>query len=356
MLERMIAKGLSPDAQSFSFLLEVYSLCGRFDKAEDLRVKMDEHGLISSVSAYNALLRYRVRSGRVDIAVDLLDDLLKKGVKITHNTMAALISGYGKSGALVNERILAHVRESDKLQLDPKHGLYTALLAAIPRCKSHKEAYSFLEILQKVDCPIEICSILREVVSGNADEEDAWTNLQNKFHYIDMNGFNLETQRNLQNAVIDALWWFGWEIRALRVVKIGLDQGILGQVFKWSKTEWTLNISVGSVGAAQVLLLMWIASMRKLVKKGTVEIPSQIRIILAEDWQLRLNENKAAIDAVQAKLDDLGATYSRTDDQKAFELSSSEFSSWLKQDQLDKKLFLVDNLRKCGTQTAAAKV
>ncbi|CAM6092502.1 unnamed protein product [Calypogeia fissa] len=345
VLERMDAKGMLPNGQSYSFLLEVYSLCGLLEKAEDLRSKMDEHGLLNSVSAYNALLRFHVRSGRVGLALELLDDLLAKGVKVNHNTYTAILSGYGRSDASVNERILAHVKESDKQQLDPKHGVYTAMLAAIPKCKTHQEAYSFLGTLQRLDCPSEICSILKEVVSDDVEEEVIWTNLAKKFHYLDMNGFNLETQRNLQNAVIDALWWLGWEIRALRVVKIGLDLGILGQVFKWSKTEWTLNISGGSVGAVQVLLLMWIASMRKLSKEGE-EIPPRVRIILAEDWQLRLKENKAAIEAVLAQLNDLGAVCYRTEDQISLEMSRSELSSWLRQDQLDEKLFLVDSLVK----------
>ncbi|KAL2623603.1 hypothetical protein R1flu_003808 [Riccia fluitans] len=343
VLNKMRSQRLVPNSQSYTFLLEAYSLCGLQEKAEVLSRKMEQEGNLNSISACNALLRFYVRSGQPRAALEVFEDLMTGRIgKLNQSSYIGLISAYGGDEA-VDEKIWDHIRSLEASQIETVYGIYTALLGAIPKCRSFKEAQQFVAALVRLDCPSEISCILCETVSNGIEEEVLWVNLAGVFKTIERNGFNLETQRSFLNALIDALWWFGWELRALRVVKMGMDSGIFGKVFSWGRSSgWTVDMRYASAGAAQILLLIWIAQMRKLVLNG--EKPSSsVKIHVAERWQLVVGENKSAREALDAHLTDLGAPFPALAWQMEVEASANAVEAWLREDHLDKKLFFADS-------------
>ncbi|BBN14565.1 protein MpPPR_38 [Marchantia polymorpha subsp. ruderalis] len=345
VLDRMRSQRVTPNSQSYTFLLEAYSLCGLFEKADSLSRRMQQEDNLNSISACNALLRLYVRSGKPQAALEVFENLLTGKIgRPNQSSYTGIISAYGEDD-LVNEKIWEYLRGLEASQLESMHGIYTALLSAIPRCKSYKEGQQFVAALGRLDCPSELCCILTDTLSDGVGEEVVWVNLAARFRTIDQNGFNLETQRSFQNALIDALWWFGWELRALRVVKMSMDFGIFGRrVFSWLKSSgWTVDMRGASAGAAQILLLIWIAQMRKVVLNGG-KPSTRVKILVAEEWQLIVGENKAAREALDAHLEDLGAPFPAIAGQTEVEASGTAIDVWLKQEHLDKKLFFVDSL------------
>lgn len=333
----MPLKKLPTNGQTYSFLLEAYSLCGQFEKAAAVAEKMMAENLLSGIGGYNSVLRYYIRAKRFQEALDLHDSLVcGQGPDPNHTSYAVLIECWG-SDAAVNKRLISALQAID-VDLSPKVVLFSALLEALGRCSRSEDAVSIFGSLKMFGFPTALAELL--LLDDVGEHDERWQRLAEEFQRVDNEGLNAEMQRGFHNAFVDALWILGWEVRALRVVEFSLERGIFGNVCTWDDGEWRLQLQMTSVGAAQVLLLTWIAQIQAEVQKG-VRIADIIRIVLAAEWQVLVQDNLAARQAVVAQLKDLKAPFaSLHQDTCEFQTTGRDFLEWLSEARSADSLFL----------------
>jgi pentatricopeptide repeat protein len=331
VVDRMKAKGVKPNSQSFSFLLEAYSLSGQIPKGELLISKMKDGNLISGTPGYNAFLRFYCRAGDIGSAFQTYEMLRTSGPKLNQSSFVPMIEALTQEGA-VDERFWGIIQDIENAPFEAKYVIHSALLSTLARCGPTQDGMRVLKTLELLGCPQDVLILFKSgaVSQGAANtEDDIWKRMTGLFNSIEREGTNLEAERNFHNALIDALWSFQYEMRALKLTELSVTLGVFGSnVCEWQGDGWALDLRHTGVGASQVLLLTWLAGIREDIKSGG-KMSSKIRILLAWEWQLRTGENWAARDAMAARLKELKAPFVLVKDGQQLEVNASTLRKWL---------------------------
>lgn len=332
MFNRMEEKDITPNAQSLSFLLEGYSLSGQIPKGEAIIVKLKEQKLIPDTAGYNALLRFYTRTGDIPSAFQIYELLQSRGPKLNQSSFVPMIEVLAQEGA-VDERFWGVIRDLENAPFPPKYIIHTAMLMALAKCGQKPDAGPLTVALERLGCPQDICALLRDSgITKSGPNKGLWERLSALFQLLDREGLNIEVQRAFHNALIDALWSFEYEMRALKVTELSVAHGIFGlDVCQWKAESWTLDVRYAGAGAAQILLLTWLAGIRQAIKSAE-KVPPKVRILLAWEWQLRTGENWGARDAVSAHLSDLKAPFVLVKEGQELEAPGGTMRTWLLKD------------------------
>ncbi|KAJ7565253.1 hypothetical protein O6H91_02G053800 [Diphasiastrum complanatum] len=339
VLKRMKSDRVEPNLQTYIYLLEVYARVGQIMKGEELIAYMQKENLLGSIRVYNGFLQFYVQHKNGKAAMAIYDLLRKKGPKPDHNTYTVMVDAYLEDGFL-HENFVEFLQDVERARLLTRNGFFRAVLAAIPKCRKHEDTIVLLSALEVLGFPGEILALL-EFSNIQIIEENnlLWERLAGLLRLMDREGLNVDVQRGFHNALIDALWSYGWEAKALRIINISVEMGIYGNICGWDSEEWFLDLHHASVGAAQLLLFTWIASLQEVMHEG-LSFPDQIKIILSKDWQMRTGENLPTRQAVEAQLKDFMAPFAYAEDNCILEADRQGVMEWLSEENISKILFL----------------
>lgn len=93
----MLAKGLKPDDYTFVGLMLSPASCGNLNACLDIKEQMHAHGVVPSVHVYNELIRAADVARRYETAVEIFQEMVKKGIE-PNSTTRELVQEIGKKG------------------------------------------------------------------------------------------------------------------------------------------------------------------------------------------------------------------------------------------------------------------
>ena len=160
IFERMKAKGVKPGPQSFSFLLEAYSLGGQIPKGEKLIAKMKEENLICGTAGHNSLLRFYMRAGDVGSIMQTYEICQTRGPKPNQSSYVPMIEALTKEGT-VDERLWGVAQDLENASFDPHYTIHGALLSALGRCGQSQDAVRLVEVLRRLSCSTDVCNLFQ---------------------------------------------------------------------------------------------------------------------------------------------------------------------------------------------------
>ncbi|XP_021759433.1 pentatricopeptide repeat-containing protein At3g13160, mitochondrial-like [Chenopodium quinoa] len=98
LLDEMEKEGLRPDLITFNILLDAVYRKLRFLEGEKLWSMMDKYNVVPDIISYNSRLRGLVLEEKMQDAVDFVQEMLSKGLKLDVYTYNILFSGFCKDG------------------------------------------------------------------------------------------------------------------------------------------------------------------------------------------------------------------------------------------------------------------
>lgn len=347
IFERMKANNVRPGPQSFSFLLEAYSLSGQIPKGEKLIAKMKEENLICGTAGHNSLLRFYMRAGDLGSIMQTYEVCESRGPKPNISSYVPMIEALTKEGT-VDDRLWGVTQDLENAGFEAHHTIHGALLSALGRCGQSQDSERLLEVLRRLGCSTDVCNLFKEGEVGGQGNSlagmDGWKRISALFKCMEREGINMEAERNYHNALIDALWSFDYKMRALKVTELSVTFGVFGSdVCQWNDDCWTLDVRFTGTGAAQILLLTWLSGIRQAIKSGQ-KLPPKIRILLAWEWQLRTGENWGARDGVSAHLNSLKAPFVLVKEGQELEATASTLRKWLLKEKTAQGLVFTSKL------------
>jgi pentatricopeptide repeat protein len=93
----MLAKGLKPDDYTFVGLMLSPASCGNLSACLDIKEQMHVHGVVPTVHVYNELIRAADVARRYETAVEIFQEMVKKGIE-PNATTREMVQDIGKKG------------------------------------------------------------------------------------------------------------------------------------------------------------------------------------------------------------------------------------------------------------------
>lgn len=134
ILEEMEQLGCNPDSKSYNYILS--SLCknNRTAETHELLVKMQKKGCPPDAITFEIFIYYSTRLGKLDFALEFLDQMVARSIEPRLTTHAAFIRGYLDSEQ--NEEAYNYVVDARVKYKDSSNFIYS-LLASLHRKKGN---------------------------------------------------------------------------------------------------------------------------------------------------------------------------------------------------------------------------
>ncbi|CAL9078995.1 unnamed protein product [Musa textilis] len=341
LIQEMRDRGISPSVLTYSTLIDIYSKAGMYGDAANVFLEFKESGLKADVVLYSSFIDTLAKNGLVDCAVWLLDEMTRMGIEpnvVTYNT---IIDAFGKSrivvedGGVGNElagvdgsggRIVGafgqlakgighavvedYRRRSEEMLcilglfqkmiqqgVRPNVVTFSAILNACSRCNSFEDASLLLEQLRLFDN--FVYGVAHGLLMGS---REAWVQAQSLFD--ELRRMDAPTSSAFYNALTDVLWHFGQRRGAQQVVL----EGVHRHVWENTWTEYSLDLHLMSVGAAQAMVHAWLLSIHSIVFEGR-KLPEYVSILTGWGKHSKVAGASTLRRVIEALLNSMGAPF-----------------------------------------------
>jgi hypothetical protein len=132
------------------------------------------------------------------------------------------------------------------------------LLTALCSCRTHEEISGLLSCIRSCKDFSIIARLLEERVDKE-DETSLWLEAAVLFDGLQSEG--TAPRLVLYDALVEALWCFGWRGRAWQVLIAGRERNVFPQARVVADEELLLDLHLLSVNVAQVMLIAWLSEM-----------------------------------------------------------------------------------------------
>ncbi|XVE60640.1 hypothetical protein DITRI_Ditri05aG0144100 [Diplodiscus trichospermus] len=162
-LADMVCKGCSPSVLTFNIVINFRCQKDLLGRVIDVLEKMPEHvsrGCYPDIVTYNTLLTALCKDGRVDAAVEILNQLSTKGclpVLITYNTLVDGLSKVGKTDQAI--KLLDEMRakgsffhDFEKMGIRPNVITFNSIMLALCKAWQTDRAIDFLAYMVMRGC------------------------------------------------------------------------------------------------------------------------------------------------------------------------------------------------------------
>ncbi|KAJ8466157.1 hypothetical protein OPV22_028709 [Ensete ventricosum] len=341
LIQEMRDRGVSPSVLTYSTLIDIYSKAGMYGDAANVFLEFKESGLKADVVLYSSFIDTLAKNGLVDCAMWLLDEMTRMGIEpnvVTYNT---IIDAFGKSRIVVEDggvgNELAGVegsggqivgafgqlakgidravvedyrRRSEELLcilglfqkmiqqgVRPNVVTFSAILNACSRCNSFEDASLLLEQLRLFDN--FVYGVAHGLLMGS---REVWVQAQSLFD--ELRRMDLPTSSAFYNALTDMLWHFGQRRGAQQVVL----EGVHRHVWENTWTEYSLDLHLMSVGAAQAMVHAWLLSIHTIVFEGR-KLPEYVSILTGWGKHSKVAGASTLRRVIEVLLNSMGAPF-----------------------------------------------
>ncbi|RWW49824.1 hypothetical protein BHE74_00043967 [Ensete ventricosum] len=275
LIQEMRDRGVSPSVLTYSTLIDIYSKAGMYGDAANVFLEFKESGLKADVVLYSSFIDTLAKNGLVDCAVWLLDEMTRMGIEpnvVTYNT---IIDAFGKSRIVVEDGGVGNELAGVEGSGGQIVGAFGQLAKGIDRAvvedyrRRSEELLCILGLFQKMIQQGVRPNVVTFSAILNACRE-VWVQAQSLFD--ELRRMDLPTSSAFYNALTDMLWHFGQRRGAQQVVL----EGVHRHVWENTWTEYSLDLHLMSVGAAQAMVHAWLLSIHTIVFEGR-KLPEYVR-------------------------------------------------------------------------------
>ncbi|XP_021726273.1 pentatricopeptide repeat-containing protein At3g13160, mitochondrial-like [Chenopodium quinoa] len=165
LLDEMEKEGLRPDLITFNILLDAVYRKLRFLEGEKLWSMMDKYNVVPDIISYNSRLRGLVLEEKMQDAVDFVQEMLSKGLKLDVYTYNILFSGFCKDGKYLEEAI-KWFDEMMKNKCPPDRLTFSTLLRYACRNKDFRFGSRLCRLLYYRRCRLNERGLIQKVIDG----------------------------------------------------------------------------------------------------------------------------------------------------------------------------------------------
>ncbi|CAK9189498.1 unnamed protein product [Sphagnum troendelagicum] len=340
LFAKMKGEGLVPNVLTYSAIINAYSKGGMHREAKQVFEEFKSLGLKPDVVLYSALVDSYCKCGLVDDAVEMLQEMMQAGIQPNIVTYNSLIDAYGrnnqgvtpeflrestinpvKDGPLVPEsmnkvqhlqdnsgdhvNILAAVsvfHEMQQFGLKPNVVTFSAILNACSRCASLQEASVLLEEMRLFDS--RVYGVAHGLLMGS--RQHVWGEAEGLFDEIAR--MDYATGAAFYNALTDVLWHFGQREGAQKVVVAAQRRQVWDNPFWLSEQQFSLDLHLMSVGAAQAMIHVWLLDLRALLWEGR-DLPHVLSILTGWGKHSKVAGDSTLKRAVESHMLEIGAPF-----------------------------------------------
>ncbi|XP_021768146.1 pentatricopeptide repeat-containing protein At5g46580, chloroplastic-like [Chenopodium quinoa] len=257
--DRMRSNGWPMDFILYNTLLSMCADLGLEEEAERLfeDMKQSQHCRPDSFS-YTAMLNVYGSGRKVDRAMELFEEMSKRGVDLNVMGCTCLIQCLGKSQRI--DDLVRVFEVSIKRGIRPDDRLCGCLLSVMSFCDNTEDADLVLGCLGRANPKlVAFISLLME-------EGTKFETLKEEFKAI-LTDAQLESRRPFCNCLIDICRKRNLQERAHELLYLGTIFGLYPGLHKKTAGEWSLNVRSLSVGAAHTALEEWMISLLNIVER-----------------------------------------------------------------------------------------
>ncbi|KAM6548506.1 hypothetical protein CsatB_020182 [Cannabis sativa] len=153
LVARMRSRRLGPEPKTFAIIAERYAAAGKPDRAVKVFLSMHEHGCPQDLNSFNAFLDVLCKSNRVEKAYNLLK-VFRTKFKV--DTISYNIIANGWCLVKRTPKALEILEEMVKRGLNPSLTTYNIMLKGYLRAGQIKEAWDFFMEMKRRDCEIDV--------------------------------------------------------------------------------------------------------------------------------------------------------------------------------------------------------
>ncbi|KAJ4851382.1 Pentatricopeptide repeat-containing protein, chloroplastic [Turnera subulata] len=308
ILVHMNEKGLVPSSKACTGLIEAYGQAALYDKAIVAFNNMNEMGSKPTIETYNSLIYMFARGGLYKEFEAILLKMKESEVQRDRDSFNGIVEGY-RQGGQFEEAIKAYVKmegariapdersleavlsvyctaglvdesedqfhEIRESGLVPSVMAYCMMLAVYAKCGRWADAYKLLDDMQSYSLS-SIHQIIGQMIQGDLEDGTKWQMVEYIFDKLDSEGCGLGIR--FYNTLLEALWWLGQKERAARVFREATKRGLFPEVFRKSKTVWSVDVHRMWEGSAYTALCIWLQDLFEMVKnpKGLPQLASAV--------------------------------------------------------------------------------
>lgn len=266
--ENMKEQGWDKDLILYNTLL---SMCADIGRVEDAVMLFEEMGMSENCKpdswSYTSMINIYTSLGQIEEANRMFNEMMEGGIRPNVMVCTCLMQCYGKA-----KRFDDVVRIFNMLideEISPDDRFYGCLLSILTLCEK-EEIGKVLVCLEKVNP--KLCLIVKMLQEDEIDFAVFQEELRTVF-----NQASDEVRRPFCNCLIDLCYNFNLPERAHQLFSAGTLFGVYPNLQIMSSTEWCLNVSSLSFGAALTAFQGWVSSLSKALQDG-VELPPLLGI------------------------------------------------------------------------------
>lgn len=257
--ENLKEQGWDKDLILYNTLL---SMCADIGRIEEAVMLFEEMGMSENCKpdswSYTSMINIYTSLGQVEEATRMFNEMMEAGIRPNVMVCTCLIQCYGKA-----KRFDDVVRIFDMLldeEIIPDDKFYGCLLSVLTLC-GKEEIGKVLDCLEKVNP--KLCLVVKML----QEEEIDFVVLQEELRTV-FNQASNEVRRPFCNCLIDLCYNFNFPERAHQLFSAGTLFGVYPNLQIVSHTEWCLNVSTLSFGAALTAFQGWVSSLSKALQNG----------------------------------------------------------------------------------------
>ncbi|CAL5355787.1 hypothetical protein CsSME_00044556 [Camellia sinensis var. sinensis] len=257
--ERMRSNGWPMDFILYNTLLSMCADLGLEEDAERLFEDMMrlEHCRPDSWS-YTAMLNIYGSGGRVDKAMELFEEMPKRGVELNVMGCTCLIQCLGRAKRI--DDLVRVFEVSIERGIKPDDRLCGCLLSVVSYCEEGKDINKVLSLLQHANPQlVAFIKLLRE-------EKTSFETIREEFRGI-LNATAVDARRPFCNCLIDICRKRNLHERAHELLYVGTVYGLYPGLHTKTPEEWRLNVRSLSVGAAHTAFEEWMDTLTQIIKR-----------------------------------------------------------------------------------------
>ncbi|KAF6173313.1 hypothetical protein GIB67_027008 [Kingdonia uniflora] len=168
LFEKMLRKGIQPNAVTFGTLVSGFCANSMLDEALMLKKEMVKwFNVKPDVCVYNSLIKGFGKGNNLGMVYKLRDEMLKTGVRLNSNVYSTLISVFFRVGRKEKvSRVLEKMRENG---CKPDVVTYNAIITGFCNGKDFESAFGVLNEMKEKGCKADVLSY-NIIVSGLCKE------------------------------------------------------------------------------------------------------------------------------------------------------------------------------------------
>ncbi|KNA16260.1 hypothetical protein SOVF_090790 [Spinacia oleracea] len=165
LLDKMEKEGLKPDLISFNILLNAFYKNSRFSDGERLWAMMEIHNVVPDIISYNSKVYGLILESRIQEAVDFVQEITSKGLKLDVYTYTILFRGFCSDGKYLGEA-KRWFDEMMKTKCPPNHLTFAILLRYACKNNDFHFGSRLCRALFYRRCRLNEVGLLQKVVDG----------------------------------------------------------------------------------------------------------------------------------------------------------------------------------------------